>query len=415
MILQIKENIKNKRLTKLQYHFHEEFCGLIENVISNFENKDLEDYILDNYGIAQLSLCSIVVQWIKTKEEVNLSKKEIDKVFGIIYNFIKREYGDEFFELTEIFGLFTRKEIENITSPESAIKNASIIIKNIHPNVLNSKLCSFILEDYKNFTNFHLDSLKIVTSDKETFIKQYKSITKLLKVMARMKKYDEKSRLNFFNEFKGKKEYLSSINYILSGLKQKPLINLDNEFEDIDLLIEVNKDLIKKNEDLSLKNEKVIEDLELKIKEADELKIKISELKAKAKNLHKELSSKSFEVKEWINNNNDLTTRLFNINQALEKAKTKINNYRHIEVCGKIEDYFYNIISPQGREEINKELEDKDKYKVGVYINKINNEYPNYFNKIKNDGIDCYRFLEKINTFRIQNNNECHNKHKVNY
>ena len=68
LICQVKNNMNNKAKNKLKYEFHEIYCKLIENVVANFENKDLSNHILDNYGIAQLSLCGMVVQWITTKE-----------------------------------------------------------------------------------------------------------------------------------------------------------------------------------------------------------------------------------------------------------------------------------------------------------------------------------------------------------
>ena len=161
LILQVKQNAANNNKKKLKNEFHEIFCSLIENVVGNFQIEDLMNFIIDNYGMVQLSLCSIAVQWIKTKGEVKINKSEIDKIFRMLFSTLKREYGEEFFLLNKIIGNFNKNEIEKINEPISAILNASIIIKNFHPSELNKSINSFILKDYEEFKNMILNILKL--------------------------------------------------------------------------------------------------------------------------------------------------------------------------------------------------------------------------------------------------------------
>ena len=154
LILQVKQNAANNNRKKFNNEFHEIFCTLIENVVGNFQIEDLMNFIIDNYGMVQLSLCSIAAQWIKTKGEVKIKKNEIDKIFRMLFSTIKREYGEEFFSLNQIIGNFNKDEIEKINSPIPAILNAANIIKNFHPNELNKSIKAFILKDYKEFQKY---------------------------------------------------------------------------------------------------------------------------------------------------------------------------------------------------------------------------------------------------------------------
>ena len=216
-----------------------------------------------------------------------------------------------------------------------------------------------------------------------------------------MEKYNEKSRLNFFNEFKGQDEYLSTINFLLSKMKKEKIYNLDNIYDDINLVIENNHLLLKKNEELNKK-------LNTKIQEAEDMEFK-------AKQFQTQLSKLKSELNECQKINTDISKELFDTNILLNKEKNKLSNHLHRDICGKIENYFYYIISPNGREEIDKALENKEDSKINLYYNRISNEYPHLFQKIKNEGIDWYNFLCKINIFRKENNKECHDTSKVNY
>ena len=112
---------------------------------------------------------------------------------------------------------------------------------------------------------------------------------------------------------------------------------------------------------------------------------------------------------------NSISGQLLHINFALNEAKNKINNHLQRETCLKVEDYFYYIVSPSRREKIDRELKDQNEDKISIYLRNIESEYPKYFSKIKNEGIDYSSFLYKINHFRNKNNGECHDKTKVNY
>lgn len=423
LIFQVKENIGKNKQEKLENEFHELFCKLIESVVRNFKDEDLANYKIDNYGFAQLSLCDIVVQWIKTKEEVILEKEEIDYVFGIIHKFIKKEYGTDFLLLTKLISDCDIEHIKKITTPKEAILEASKFVTIIHPNELNGAISAYVLKNYEVFNQYKLTSLNINICEKNVLIRSCKFILKLLQIIPRMGKYKEITRLNFFSEFKGKPDYLNAINSILLKLKKKPLINLEDETQDIDLVIEKNRNLLKMNEELTKKNAEILSDLDIKIKEADklrneanDLKNKANDLKNKADTLQKDLKDKKAELKKIQDLNTDISTQLFNANNSLNKAKSKINDHLHREICGRIENYFFNIISPRGRQEINKQLEENKKInKIDAFVAKIDQEYPSYFNKIKSEGIDYGLFLYKVNYFRKKNNEECHDSSNVNY
>ena len=414
LIKQVKTKMKKSPKKKLDIEFHEIFCELVENVVLNFSDGDLSNHVIDNYSLAQISLCSIVVQWIKTKGEVVLEKKEINKVFEIIYNFIKKEYGQEFFELIKIMGLYDHNKLKEIISPKEAISNASIIVKNVHPSYLNSSVNAFILGNYEKYKKYGINSLDIIPEEKYLFKKNYIKILNIIIIAQKMEKYQEKRRFDFFTEFRNQKDYLEAINFILSKMNKKPLSNLSDEKEDINLILEHNNDLVKENKEFQETSEKLLKDLDTKKNYVNDLKKNINDLTKNINDLEVDLNNKIDEIKKLKNKNKVLTDQLLEVNLSLNQAEKKIENHLPREVCSKIENYFYNILSPTSRQQVDKELEDKKKFKIDVYISKINEEYPKYFTKIKNEGIDYTNFLYYINTFRLKNNEECHDKTKVN-
>ena len=64
--------------------------------------------------------------------------------------------------------------------------------------------------------------------------------------------------------------------------------------------------------------------------------------------------------------NADISKELFDTNVLLNKEKNKFSNHLHRDICGTIQNYFYYIISPNGREEIDKELENKEDNKINL-------------------------------------------------
>ena len=407
LIKQVKTEMKKSPKKKLDIEFQEIFCKLVENVVLNFSDGDLSNHVIDNYSLAQISLCSIVVQWITTKGEVVLEKKEINKVFEIIYNFIKKEYGQEFFELIKIIGLYDHNKLKEIISPKEAISNASIIIKNVHPSYLNGSVNAFILENFEKYKKYGINSFDIILEEKSLFKKNYIKILNIIIIAQKMEKYQEKRRFDFFTEFRNQKDYLEAINFILSKMNKKPLFNLSDEKVDINLILEHNNDLLKENKEFQETSEKLLKDLDTKKNYVNDLKKNINDLEV-------DLNNKIDEIKKLKNKNKVLTEQLLEVNLSLNQEEKKIENHLPREVCSKIENYFYNILSPTSRQQVDKELEDKKKFKIDVYISKINEEYPKYFAKIKNEGIDYTNFLYYINTFRLKNNEECHYKTKVN-
>jgi len=409
LITQAKTYLKNKdKNIKIKDEFLEYFSQSIENIIGNFKLEDLNYKILDNFGIAQLSLCAMTTQWIKVTDNEASAEKEIAEVFEVIHNFIIREYGEDYLELVDIMGLYKKEKISKISSINEAIINAKILIKNIYPNEFNSSISEFILKNYEEYKKYKIDVGEISPFKKQEFQKIFTYIKNIFSIIIRMEKYKEKSRLNFFNEFKGQDEYLPTINFILSRMKKEALNNLTNIYDDINLVIENNQYLLKKNEELNQKNIKTMNELKISIQEAQEMSCKAKQLQTKM------LKMKS-EIEEYQKTNKNISTELFNTNVKLNKEKNKLSNHLHRDICGKIENYFYYIISPNGREEIDKALENKADTKINLYYNIISDEYPHLFGKLKNEGIDWYNFLCKINIFRKENNNECHDKSKVNY
>ena len=69
LLFQVKENMAKEKPKKLKIEFHQIFSELIENVVSNFKNEDLNVGIIDNYGLAQLSLCSMCTQGSRQKKK----------------------------------------------------------------------------------------------------------------------------------------------------------------------------------------------------------------------------------------------------------------------------------------------------------------------------------------------------------
>ena len=415
LICQIKENVAKNKQLKLVIEFHQIFSKLIENIVLNFKNEDLFVGMLDNYGIAQISLCSMCTQWITTKGNVHLKKKEIERIFLSINNFVKREFGETFFQLIKFIGVYDLDSVKLITNPKDAIIKAAIIIKNIHPNELQSSLNAFLLKNYDKYKKIGFTSLEIALVDKNKFIQKCEEILNLLLVAQRIEKYPDKNRWDFFTEFKGQNEYLPQINFILSKMKKPSLLNLTNDRQDLDLVIQKSDYLIQKNKELSEQNKKILFDLNTKIVEANDLDSDISKFKKRVNDLQKELIKKKDVIKSMKENVDNLTNQLLEVNLALNEAKDKMNYHLHRKVCLNIENYFYNIVSPKGRKEIDKELEDKKRFKIDIFLQKINEEYPKYFSDIEKKGIDYTSFLYKINFFRKKNNSECHDKRNVNY
>ena len=99
--------------------------------------------------------------------------------------------------------------------------------------------------------------------------------------------------------------------------------------------------------------------------------------------LQNKIKSVSTELKKSQENKDVLITELFNANLKIKEFEDKINNYYHREACLKIEDYFYYILSPKGREIVDKEINETKKRKIDIFYQILLKEYPNYLEKIK--------------------------------
>ena len=115
-----------------------------------------------------------------------------------------------------------------------------------------------------------------------------------------MEKYQEKRRFDFFTEFRNQKDYLEAINFILSKMNKKPLSNLSDEKQDINLILEHNNDLVKENKEFQETSEKLLKDLETKKNYVNDLKKNINDLEV-------DLNNKINEVKKLKNKNKVLT------------------------------------------------------------------------------------------------------------
>ena len=421
LICQVKDNIKRESKQKIKKQHQERFCSLIEKIVINFEDEDLKNNILDNYGICQLYLASIISHLAKEKENKRIDNpKDIEYYFSVILNFIKKNFDEEYNEILEIIEVFNKDEIKDITLLSNAIFKASILIQNIHPMELNASINSFILQNYKIYEDYNLKFNVDTPYNLDSFKTQYKKIKNLLNVINKIEKYKIKNRLDFFYKFQNQDEYLESINIILKGMDKEPLSDLKNDMQDMDLIEEKINFLQEKNKNLSDENKKLILDLDVKIKKASELNEKISkvgkeliDLKERIKKLNGELFDKNKEIQKKTKEYNDLFTQYTSNVISLNQIEIKLNDYLHRESCAKIEKFFFNIISPDGRKKIDEGLKDIHNNKIALIIKQINEEYPNYFKKIETKRIDWKNFLFKINYFRITNNSECHDKSTI--
>jgi len=307
LIHQVKDNSKKKSKQKIKQKNKERFCQLIEKIVINFEDEELNNDILDNYGIFQLYLSSIISNLAKENEDKKVNKKLIESYFNVINNFIQKKYGEEYLKLLELIGLLKINELKDIkiTSPINAIYKASIIIQNMHPNELNKSISAYILNDYKKFENYNINFPEINPCKLDSFKEDLKHLNKLFIIINRMEKYADKNRYNFFIEFKNQNEFLESINIILCGMNKTKLINLNDEMQDAELTKEFINLLQEKNKELSNENNKLKCDLEIKTNEAIDSKNELSsmediitDLQKKINGLELDLSKKNEELKE---------------------------------------------------------------------------------------------------------------------
>ena len=345
LICQVKDNIKRESKQKIKKQHQERFSSSIEKIVINFEDDDLKNNILDNYGICQLYLASIISHLAKEKENKRIDNpKDIEYYFSVILNFIKKNFDEEYNEILEIIEVFNKDEIKDITLLSNAIFKASILIQNIHPMELNASINSFILQNYKIYEDYNLKFNVDTPYNLDSFKTQYKKIKNLLNVINKIEKYKIKNRLDFFYKFQNQDEYLESINIILKGMDKEPLSDLKNDMQDMDLIEEKINFLQEKNKNLSDENKKLI-------KKASELNEKISkvgkeliDLKERIKKLNGELFDKNKEIQKKTKEYNDLFTQYTSNVISLNQIEIKLNNYLHRESCAKIEKFFLILL-----------------------------------------------------------------------
>lgn len=307
LIYQVKDNSKkkSKQKIKIKPKHKERFCQLIEKIANNFEDADLNNGILDNYGLFQLYLSSIISHLAKESEDMEINKKYIESYFAAINNFIQKKYGEEYLELIELIGLLKINELKGITSPTDAMYKASIIIQNMHSNELNKSISAYILNDYKKFEKYNINFPEINPCKLDSFKENLKHLNELFIIIKRIEKYPNKNRFSFFREFKNQNGFLESINIILCGMNKTKLLNLYDEIQDVELTKEFINLLKEKNKELAAENKKLKSDLEIKINEANISKNELSsmeniiiDLQKKITGLKTDLSEKNKELKE---------------------------------------------------------------------------------------------------------------------
>ena len=437
LISGIKKIRKIKKTRKnLTNDFNEGFCLIIENIIDNFKDEDIGKFILDNYAITQLNLCAFLVPYIRSE------KIEKDNIFNPIICIIKTEYGNDFINILKFINVFNEEIITKnspIPTPNDIIKNAGSLINNFYPEKFNDSLNIYYLHNFDSLKKYNINFEILKPGEKGNFQKIFNDIYKIIYVFERIKKR-KITRYDFCNIFKGEdeKEYLPVVNHFLKNIKLKELKSFnENDDNDNELLKERISILIEEKEKKKEENKQLISELDEEIKENIELKKEIVILKEQLKKLEiknekifKNLSSKKAQIKTLQKSYDTISNELIDLNQKLLEAQDSINNsnfklknfksrngryYHHRDCCKKIEEYFYNIISPNNRSKIEKELNlNNGKKKIDLIIEKIKEEYSEYLSKLLNNGIDLVSFLQNINYFRKKINAQLHDKNKTN-
>lgn len=397
VILRVK-NIKKRK--KMKIELHEVFSQLIDDIALNFKKDELENGMYNKFALAQTYLSSTLVQWIDIKKEIKLNKKEIKNTLDLILKFIRNYYGNYYINIMSIIGLYNEKEIgKSEPSSVEIMKSIANIIKNILPSDFDGTMSSYYMNNYKEISQYKIEFPKIESSN-EPYAKLFRNILSNLIIVKSMKKYKIKSRLNFFSEIMGQNHFLPEINNILTKTGKKKLINLNNIYEDEELVKEKMVLLTAKLNESNKNNNKMIDKLNKLEDTITSLQAEIASLKSK------------FQKSQEMNNN--LLNEISALSQDLSISETKRNNYYYRESCKNIEEYFYHIISINGRNEIQNSFYAKKGTLIDLICNKIKDEYPLTFGNIKKSGIDWIGFLLKVNTFRKENNSEIHDKTKLN-
>ena len=107
------------------------------------------------------------------------------------------------------------------------INNAVCIIKNLHLNQFKLIINDFHIQNYNKLKKYGIEFPSLNPKNKNSFPGIIQNIENKLIVVDRMDKYNEKTRLNFFLEFKDKNKCLITITEILQNLRKDKLIDLD--------------------------------------------------------------------------------------------------------------------------------------------------------------------------------------------
>ena len=276
--------------------------------------------------VIQIFLCSIIVKWIQQTDQENLTKNDVENLFKKILSFINEEYGVGYIEILKLLKIYINNEFkEDKPDPLKIINNAVCIIKNLHPNQFNLVINGFHLRNYNKLKKYGIEFPLLNPNKKNSFPEIFQNIENKLIVIDRMDKYDEKTRLNFFLEFKGENKYLITINEILQKLKKDKLIDLDNIYQDIELTKENIRYLIDQNEKEKSKNKELINDCAKMVDKCAKMAYKCSKMSEQINELQNKIKSVSINLKKSQENKGVLITELFNANlKKLKNLKIKL-------------------------------------------------------------------------------------------
>lgn len=418
-LIKIIKRLKRER-KKNSNNFLEEYLVLIEIIIDQLKDDSKE---LDNFALFQIKLVSFLSLWLNEfAEKQEILVNDANNILNILYKTVDAVCGLNYIGVLDKIGLLNYKGTNvKMYNPILLLKDAANIILNIHPNIFTQNLNEFIMltkDDFMKYFNFSYPD----TSNFETYPIIFNEIYNNLIIFEKMKLYKEKTRYQFFIEFKNQKQFLNNINMVLSNMHEKNLLNLEKEPDDVDFLKQKIKNLLEKNKIHKKNMENVQKEL---IKKKEELNVaenelnytknKLQNLENKYQNLEKEFSTKEEEILSLKKMNDTLSEEFEDVYKSLENSEERHANHLHRESCKRIEDYFFNTIEKTTKSKIINELDNKTNKmpKIDLIINAIEYQFPSFLSNLKKNGINIIVLLKYVNKFRKENNAEVHDWSKI--
>ena len=222
-LIKIIKRLKRER-KKNSNNFLEEYLVLIEIIIDQLKDDSKE---LDNFAFFQIKLVSFLSLWLNEfAEKQEILVNDANNILNILYKTVDAVCGLNYIGVLDKIGLLNYKGTNvKMYNPILLLKDAANIILNIHPNIFTQNLNEFIMltkDDFMEYFNFSYPD----TSNFETYPIIFNEIYNNLIIFEKMKLYKEKTRYQFFIEFKNQKQFLNKINMVLSNMHEKNLLNL---------------------------------------------------------------------------------------------------------------------------------------------------------------------------------------------